>query len=503
MAIKNKFIHFNTRAGFDAKMPTPTDSTHDFFNYTVFIKDTQEIYTHGQFYDCSEYDDSDIRKLISDLTSEVDTKQDLLVSNTNIKTINGQSVLGSGDIVVGNIVTEDSSSELDDVEVATFVKYVTQSLTDTQKAQARTNIGAASVSDLSGYVITSFTVFDLLSIPVGGMEQIQPDPDDITALLEALANKTPIYVAYGNDIDSLIPVSGYKEDLMYLQFISETDFYQVDIDYNHLGGDARRYRIPTSAATYETVGNVTYVSAGGIADSDATYALPTSADGTEDKILATTDQLVWIAGTGTNSAQLNTADTVASGMASTAEGTGTTASGKHSHAEGVGSQATEFAAHAEGEGSIASGMGSHAEGSSTEAIGECSHAEGLLTDANGDYSHAEGSSTVTNNAAEHAEGTFNVSIASVTRHTVGIGDSTARKNAHLIPSDGKHYIPNVGSYVGTESTSTALAACKDVATVINSKVDLEEFEGLNYAVAHGIASPTTGTYYGLYNEDHG
>lgn len=50
MAIKNRFIHFKTRAGFDSNMPNPTDSTHDYYNYLVFIKDTKEIYTHGQFY---------------------------------------------------------------------------------------------------------------------------------------------------------------------------------------------------------------------------------------------------------------------------------------------------------------------------------------------------------------------------------------------------------------------------------------------------------------------
>lgn len=71
MAIKNKFIHFNTRAGFDKQMSDPTDTTHDFYNYTVFIKDSQEIYTHGQFYRCSEYDDTELRNLISALTEEV------------------------------------------------------------------------------------------------------------------------------------------------------------------------------------------------------------------------------------------------------------------------------------------------------------------------------------------------------------------------------------------------------------------------------------------------
>ena len=37
----------------------------------------------------------------TDLQSALDGKQDTLVSGTNIKTINGTSVLGSGDLAVG------------------------------------------------------------------------------------------------------------------------------------------------------------------------------------------------------------------------------------------------------------------------------------------------------------------------------------------------------------------------------------------------------------------
>ena len=56
----NKFIHFNTRAAFDAKLVNDgiTDVTkadgNPYYNYTVFIKDTKEIYTHGAFYNGSE-----------------------------------------------------------------------------------------------------------------------------------------------------------------------------------------------------------------------------------------------------------------------------------------------------------------------------------------------------------------------------------------------------------------------------------------------------------------
>ena len=57
------------------------------------------------------------------------SKQAALVSGTNIKTINGQSVLGSGDVII-------QSGDTD------AVKFVQQSLSTDQKAQARTNIGA-------------------------------------------------------------------------------------------------------------------------------------------------------------------------------------------------------------------------------------------------------------------------------------------------------------------------------------------------------------------------
>ena len=50
----------------------------------------------------SKYKGSEIEELLD----SVGDKQDELVSGTNIKTINGKSILGSGDIVIGG-VTED------------------------------------------------------------------------------------------------------------------------------------------------------------------------------------------------------------------------------------------------------------------------------------------------------------------------------------------------------------------------------------------------------------
>ena len=52
----------------------------------VFIKDVSKIWTHGKVYDGS--------------TINVDELQNKLVSGENIKTINGNSILGEGDITI-------------------------------------------------------------------------------------------------------------------------------------------------------------------------------------------------------------------------------------------------------------------------------------------------------------------------------------------------------------------------------------------------------------------
>lgn len=89
----------------------------------------------------------------------LEDKQDKLVSGTNIKTINGESVLGSGNIPV----------QAGDTDA---VKYVSQTLTEAQKAQARTNIAAASAAEL-GQIVTSIS-------------GIEADIDSLEAAVQAI-----------------------------------------------------------------------------------------------------------------------------------------------------------------------------------------------------------------------------------------------------------------------------------------------------------------------------
>lgn len=134
---------------------------------------------------------------------DVAKKQDKLVSGENIKTINGQSVLGNGNISIeggnGNvdlsgyvtkvdadkayqpkgdyaeltdIPTKVSDLEndkeyisLEDVDTLKVVKFVEQSLSEEEKAQARANIGAigalpsnlATIENVSNMIASAIT----------------------------------------------------------------------------------------------------------------------------------------------------------------------------------------------------------------------------------------------------------------------------------------------------------------------------------------------------------
>lgn len=122
--------------------------------------------------------------------------------------------------------------------------------------------------------------------------------------------------------------------------------------------------------------------------------------------------------------------------------------------------------------SIAYGDTSHSENSGNVSYGENSHAEGNYNVALGKDSHVEGQFTFTNNISEHAEGSYNLSTktsttygnAGNTQHSIGIGDSTTRKNAEEIMQNGDMYLIGVGSYNGTNYSSATT-----VQDVINGK----------------------------------
>ena len=175
--------------------------------------------------------------------------------------------------------------------------------------------------------------------------------------------------------------------------------------------------------------------------------------------------------------------TQATANAAHAEGTNNVASAQNAHAEGQNNTADAAQAHAEGGNNTAHGQNSHAEGNGNTANGGSSHVEGYDNTADGSYchvegghntasgsgSHAEGIGTTATNEGEHAEGRYNISnnggtSVSRTVHSVGVGTSNAKRNAHEIMWSGDHYVYSLGGYDGTN-----YADAQTLQEVINGK----------------------------------
>lgn len=63
-------------------------------------------------------------KLVIFINKHLSLKQDTLVSGTNIKTINSESILGDGELSVGTITTVDANEYVDDVETTEITSAI-------------------------------------------------------------------------------------------------------------------------------------------------------------------------------------------------------------------------------------------------------------------------------------------------------------------------------------------------------------------------------------------
>ena len=153
-------------------------------------------------------------------------KQATLVSGTNIKTINGQSVLGSGDMTI----------QAGDTDA---VKYVAQTLTDAQKAQARANIDAASLADIADFDFVTVTSLPTASAStMGHIYLVGPDANDnYDRYYTQQSGSTYSWVALGS---TEIDLSGYATQAELNQLGAEVDLLVANIKvlYNALGNGA-------------------------------------------------------------------------------------------------------------------------------------------------------------------------------------------------------------------------------------------------------------------------
>lgn len=98
-------------------------------------------------------DNSGLSHVITKLKAIIASKQDALVSGTNIKTINGNSLLGSGDLTVGGSV----SMTEEEVDAAVEAAWPVVLHTITRQGSAADNsickyIGLADPTDVGTYI---------------------------------------------------------------------------------------------------------------------------------------------------------------------------------------------------------------------------------------------------------------------------------------------------------------------------------------------------------------
>lgn len=148
---------------------------------------------------------------VPQLESAVSGKQDALVSGTNIKTINGQPVLGSGNMTI----------QAGDTDA---VKYVSQTLTAEQKAQARANIDAASLEDIADMdFVTATTLPTASASTMGHIYLIGPDTNN---------NYDRYFTQESGGSYSWVSLGSTQIDLSTYATKAEVDQLEAEVDEN-------------------------------------------------------------------------------------------------------------------------------------------------------------------------------------------------------------------------------------------------------------------------------
>ena len=161
----------------------------------------------------SQFTGSEIDSRLAKVPQLESGKQDKLTSGTNIKTINGQSVLGSGNIQI-QAGAEDA------------VTYTAQTLTAEQKAQARANIDAASLADIENMdFVTAASLPTASASTMGHIYLIGPDEND---------NYDRYFTQEDGSSYSWIPLGSTEIDLS--NYATKSEVSQLEAEIHNLSG---------------------------------------------------------------------------------------------------------------------------------------------------------------------------------------------------------------------------------------------------------------------------
>ncbi|MGE6355442.1 hypothetical protein ACQKCJ_16360 [Flavobacterium sp. NPDC079362] len=303
-----------------------------------------------------------------------------IATTEDFKTINGESIVGSGDILIsggaGDIPTLQEVLDKDRNATNASINL----LSEDEESQTTVHEGGLNISAKAE---TGFLITDINKLGVSVSK------DEETTFVNVLADELSL-----NKNLSGNPV---KQGIVLNEESSGASTIKLPLTSDG--------NVKTLATTedFKTINGESIVGEGDIVISGTTLWKA----GTVSTSITTVDGDNEASGTKSIAIGHQTA---ASGYASYAEGSFTQSSGNNSHAEGNETTSSSSASHSEGYQTSAQGPYSHAEGQATKAFGTGSHSEGYQTIAQGIYSHAEGKQTTALGDYSHAEGNLTIAL---------------------------------------------------------------------------------------------
>ena len=425
----------------------PTDSVNTAFGkLQKAVKDDEEVLSAAltklktsigltenldcEFINQTILDSKSITEAIEKIADKSESKQEALVSGTNIKTINGESLLGSGDIQIqsGGVGKVDPNSGNTGEIFNNYNKnkasgnfshaegYMTTASGNRSHAEGSDTTASGSKSHAEG----QSTIADGEASHAEGYATKAEYTGSHSEGYYTIANGRGAHAegestiaknvaSHAEGQNTITLDSGHSEGGNTLSLgiyahaegrgntqkticrVTEAVDDYIIIDTKVSGISNNYFLIYPNVADIYLITKVEYPTNN---TTKITYVLTSSSSGSGNKVEANNNERTFIF----------YRQGMAIGDYSHSEGGYTIAFGHSSHSEGYGTKAPGQSGHAEGSYTNASGAYSHAEGDSTNAIGSASHAEGFYTYANGNYSHSEGNTTKADGDYSHSEG---------------------------------------------------------------------------------------------------
>ena len=369
------------------------------------------------------------------IAEEIGKKQEVLVSGENIKTINGESVLGSGNITIEN------GSSIDVTVDQTYNPESENAQSGKVVAEAINNITITAGEGVGQATDEGGEIFNDYENNVAGIKgyKILSIENNTTVTVNA---ETPYIVG---DIVNLDIASHYYGIFKISEIKSATSFNIANLDDSVITDDLtldgeEDWVYVVGKSSGESVTQAFYAHAEGL--NNKAIGLGAHAEGKDNQAIGNHAHAEGRQTVANYAAHAEGRQTKANGQMSHAEGYKTSTSGRFSHAEGDGTKAIGEASHTEGRGSIANGVTAHAEGETTRATGQASHAEGrsirkgengaiedIYNTASGIASHVEGIGTIATNSASHAEN-YKTQATGYVSHAEGNGSVASGNTSH-------------------------------------------------------------------------